>query len=110
MVEQPPTLVGVSDRSQDPGPPAPQHPAPQHPAQVDTAPIIVAGTVLWAVALVVTLVVPALHTGPRAWWPWTAVTGLVLGGIGLLYVLRGRGSAAGARPTTVRHDRAAGSP
>ena len=64
---------------------------------VDSARIVVAGLVAWAVALVVTLVVPALHTGERSWWPWTCVAGLVLGLVGLAYILRGRGNAAGAR-------------
>ena len=31
--------------------------------------IVEAGIVTWAVALVVTLVVPALHEGDRDWWP-----------------------------------------
>ena len=67
------------------------------PAQVDSATIVVAGLVVWAVALVVTLVVPSLHSGARDWWPWTCVTGLALGLAGLVYILRGRGNAAGAR-------------
>jgi hypothetical protein len=50
----------------------------------------------WGLALVVTLVAPGLHTGERAWWPWCAVAGLVLGGIGYAYLRRGRGNAAGA--------------
>lgn len=64
------------------------------PLAVDTVHVIVAGMTLWLVALVVTLVVPALHTGDRDWWPWTCVTGLVLGALGLVYLRRGRGSAA----------------
>jgi hypothetical protein len=67
------------------------------PARIDTAPIVVAGIGCWSVALVVTLLVPALHSGERGWWPWACVSGLVLGLLGLAYVLRGRGSAAGAR-------------
>jgi hypothetical protein len=70
---------------------------PLAPARVDTVQIILAGTAVWAVALVLTLVVPALHRGDRDWWPWTCVAGLVLGLLGLAYVLRGRGNAAGAR-------------
>ncbi len=64
------------------------------PLRVDTPHIIGVGLVLWAVALVLTLVVPALHSGERSWWPWTAVSGLVLGGLGLAYVRRGRGNAS----------------
>jgi hypothetical protein len=71
---------------------------PTQPVAVDTSRIILAGLAFWAVALVVVLTVPELHTGRRDWWPWACVTGLVLGGLGLVYVRRGRGSAVGARP------------
>lgn len=60
---------------------------------VPTQRIIAIGLVLWLVALLVTLVVPALHEGDRSWWPWACVAGLVLGTVGLLYVRRGRGNA-----------------
>ncbi|AXG15220.1 DUF2530 domain-containing protein [Intrasporangium calvum] len=58
--------------------------------------IIEWGVVGWAVALVATLAVPALHAGDRDWWPWACVAGIVLGGIGWLYVRRGRGNAEDA--------------
>lgn len=61
--------------------------------QVPTQRIIAIGLVLWVVAFVVTLVVPALHEGNRSWWPWACVAGFVLGSIGFLYVRRGRGNA-----------------
>jgi len=51
------------------------------------------GIALWGVALVVSLLVPALHQGDRSWWPWTCVTGIVGGGLALLYIRRGRGNA-----------------
>jgi hypothetical protein len=51
---------------------------------------------LWGIALAVALLVPALHQGDRAWWPWTCVAGILGGGLALLYVRRGRGNAAGA--------------
>jgi Protein of unknown function (DUF2530) len=51
---------------------------------------------LWAVALVVTLLVPSLHDGDRSWWPWCCVAGLGLGLIGYAYLRRGRGNAAEA--------------
>jgi membrane protease YdiL (CAAX protease family) len=51
---------------------------------------------LWLVALVVSLLVPALHQGDRSWWPWTCVAGIGGGALALLYVRRGRGNAAGA--------------
>ncbi|KGN36647.1 DUF2530 domain-containing protein [Knoellia subterranea] len=63
---------------------------------VPTQRIITIGLALWAAALVVTLVVPALHSGSRDWWPWACVAGLGLGSVGLLYVRRGRGNASDA--------------
>lgn len=70
-------------------------PQPLQPLSVATGSIIRAGTFIWGLALVVTLVVPSLHSGERDWWPWSCVTGLVLGGLGLVYLRRGRGSAEG---------------
>lgn len=79
-------------------PQAPQSPNEEvlTPVHVPMLKIVEAGVVLWAVALVVTLLVPALHEGPRDWWPWACASGVVLGGIGWLYVRRGRGNAADA--------------
>ena len=68
--------------------------APTEPIDVPTRTIVLVGTAIWAVALVVTLAVPALHTGERSWWPWTCVTGIALGAFALWYVSRGKGSAA----------------
>lgn len=70
--------------------------APVDAPTVSTRTVVVVGTALWAVALVVTLVVPALHTGERSWWPWTCVTGIGLGLFAAWYVRRGRGNAVGA--------------
>lgn len=82
--------------------PTPQQPAdgpveqqPLSPLPIDTARIVLAGTAAWLVALVLTLLVPTLHSGARYWWPWACVTGLVLGLLGLAYLRRGRGNAAG---------------
>ena len=69
--------------------PAPQPIAPVH---VPTQRIVLAGTVGWAVALLVSLVIPALHTGDRAWWPWCAAAGVALGLLGWSLVRRGRGN------------------
>jgi Protein of unknown function (DUF2530) len=80
-----------------PGPASAPRRQPTQPVAVDTWRIILAGLACWAVALVVVLAVPDLHAGRRDWWPWACVTGLILGGLGLVYVRRGRGSAAGAR-------------
>lgn len=66
---------------------------PPRPLAVDTVKVLLAGLAVWAVALVVTLAVPSLHTGDRDWWPWACVAGLVIGTIGVLYLRRGRGNA-----------------
>jgi uncharacterized protein HemX len=86
-----------ADPSARPEPTGPASRQPTQPVAVDTARIVVAGLGCWVVALVVVLAVPALHGGARSWWPWVCVAGLVLGGLGLVYVRRGRGNAAGAR-------------
>ena len=63
--------------------------APTEPLDVPTRTIVVVGTAAWALALVVTLVVPSLHSGERSWWPWTCVTGIALGAFAWWYVGRG---------------------
>jgi hypothetical protein len=80
-----------------PSPPPARPEEPLQPIQVDTVRIVLAGMGGWVLALVVVLAVPALHSGDRSWWPWACVSGLVLGLVGLTYLLRGRGNAAGAR-------------
>ncbi len=70
------------------------------PVAVPMTRIVAIGIGVWAVALVVTLVVPALHEGPRSWWPWCCVAGLLLGLAGYAYVRRGRGNAAEATLTS----------
>jgi hypothetical protein len=70
---------------------------PLEPLPVPMARIVEVGTGLWAVALALVLLVPALHDGERSWWPWCCVAGLVLGLAGYAYVRRGRGNAAEAR-------------
>jgi hypothetical protein len=62
----------------------------------DTARIVEIGMTCWFVALVISVLVPALHQGERSWWPWTCVAGIAFGALALLYVRRGRGNAAGA--------------
>jgi hypothetical protein len=66
------------------------------PLAVSTTRIVLWGELGWVVALVLILAVPALHEGGRDWWPWVPVAGIVLGLLGLSYVRRGRGNAAGA--------------
>ncbi len=58
-----------------------------------TTRVVLWGIAVWAVALVVTLAVPALHAGDRSWWPWSCAAGIVLGFLGYTYVRRGRGNA-----------------
>ncbi|MBK8756924.1 MAG: DUF2530 domain-containing protein [Actinomycetales bacterium] len=67
-------------------------PQPIAPVHVPTQRIVLAGTAGWAVALLVSLVVPALHTGDRDWWPWCAAAGVALGLLGWSLVRRGRGN------------------
>ncbi|MBP6997679.1 MAG: DUF2530 domain-containing protein [Phycicoccus sp.] len=66
------------------------------PLRVPTRRIIIIGQIGWVIALALTLAIPSWHSGDRSWWPWTCVAGLALGGIGYVYVSRGRGNAAGA--------------
>jgi Protein of unknown function (DUF2530) len=72
----------------------PTPPPVLEPLHVDTARVVMIGTGIWMLALLVTLVVPGLHDGSRDWWPWAALSGAVLGLLGLVYVRRGRGNAA----------------
>ena len=80
-----------------PTPSSPAQPRTVEPLGVDVPRVVLAGIVLWALALALTLLVPALHTGRRDWWPWACVAGVVIGALGLAYVRRGRGNAAVAR-------------
>lgn len=78
--------------------------------RVRTDRVVLGGLALWLVALVAILTVPALHSGDRDWWPWACVSGLVLGGLGWVYLRRGRGNAADAEapvhvPDVVRRPR-----
>ncbi|MFV0462430.1 MAG: DUF2530 domain-containing protein [Nostocoides sp.] len=66
------------------------------PLPVSSTGIIRIGIALWAVALALTLALPSLHVGDRSWWPWTCVSGIILGVVGYAYVRRGRGNAADA--------------
>ncbi|MGO0576587.1 DUF2530 domain-containing protein [Ornithinimicrobium panacihumi] len=52
------------------------------------------GLVAWAVVLVVMLAIPALRTGDRDWWIWVPVAAILLGGLGYVYLRRGRGNAS----------------
>lgn len=66
------------------------------PIRVRTIAVVGWGMLAWVIALGVVLAVPELRSGDRDWWPWVPVAALGLGGIGMLYLLRGRGNAAGS--------------
>jgi fatty acid desaturase len=51
------------------------------------------GVLIWLVALVVVLVVPALRSEGREWWLWVPAAGAALGVVGHVYLARGRGNA-----------------
>ena len=73
--------------------PTPTKQAPP-PLQVDTARVVVAGTVLWAIALVI-----LLFLGDRVdrMWTWTCVAAIGLGILGL-GVMRLQGQLPRRRP------------
>lgn len=71
-------------------------PAELEPLKVNSLHIVEVGMAAWLVALVVTLVLPGLHSGDRSWWPWACVAGLGIGVFGWVYIRRGRGNAASA--------------
>ncbi|MDR6906880.1 NAD/NADP transhydrogenase beta subunit [Agromyces sp. 3263] len=57
------------------------------PARADARKAVLAGTVSWLVALVVTLVFRAqLEAADLGWLVWACVTGVVLGLVGLVVV------------------------
>lgn len=66
------------------------------PVKVDVLRVVEIGVAMWVVALVATLVIPALHDNGRGWWPWTCVAGAALGALGWAYLKRGRGNASAA--------------
>jgi cytosine/uracil/thiamine/allantoin permease len=73
--------------------PGPTKQAPP-PLQVDTARVVIAGTVLWVIALVVLLLL-----GDRVdrMWTWTCVAAIALAALGL-WVMRLQGQIRGRRP------------
>ena len=68
------------------------------PLDVDGVGAVALGTVLWAIALIYTLIVrPSLEESGRGWWMWVCLSGFVLGLMGLPYVLRRRAAYRRAR-------------
>ncbi len=78
------------------GPDDPSAPHPPEPVRVPAVLIALGGTAAWLVALVVTLLVPSLHTGDRSWWPWTCAAGVALGLLAAAAIHRGRGNFSSA--------------
>jgi hypothetical protein len=66
------------------------------PVKVDVLRVLEIGIACWVIALVLTLVIPALHGDGRDWWPWTCVSAIIGGAAGWVYVRRGRGNATAA--------------
>lgn len=66
------------------------------PKDVDIVRVLEVGVALWGAALLLSLLVPALHGADRQYWPWVCVAGLVGGGIALLHARRGPGRGPSA--------------
>jgi hypothetical protein len=61
------------------------------PLDTDDRATVIVGIGLWAVALVLALLFSSrLAEQGRSWWAWTALAGIGLGLVGLLYVRRVR--------------------
>lgn len=68
----------------------PRRPDPE-PLEVDEVRIVTIGTVLWAVAAIVTFAVRGrLEDAGHGWWPWTCLAGVGLGLLGIEYCRRRR--------------------
>jgi len=67
------------------------------PLDVDGVRAVGIGTALWAVALLVTLALRGpLEAAGNGWWVWVCVSGVVLGLMGLVYVVRRRNAIRSA--------------
>ena len=68
------------------------------PLDVDGVGAVAAGTLAWAVALIVCLLLhTSLTEAGRGWWIWVCVSGLLLGLAGLWFVRRRRAHYAATR-------------
>jgi ABC-type nickel/cobalt efflux system permease component RcnA len=64
-----------------------ERPAPP-PLEANDQRVTIVGTVAWAVALVVVLVLRAEDSTAPQWWVWTCVAGICMGLFALWYVPR----------------------
>jgi ABC-type nickel/cobalt efflux system permease component RcnA len=70
---------------------APESAEPSEPAQADGVVAVTAGTLAWALALLVTFVLRGrLAQSGAGWWVWTCATGLLFGLFGCWWVRRRR--------------------
>ena len=64
------------------------------PLETDDVLIVAGGTVVWAVAFVVLLVLKAAGTDIHGWWLWMCASGFGLGLIGVRYCVNRRKRSA----------------
>ena len=64
------------------------------PLETDDVRIVAGGTVLWAVAFVVLVVLKAAGSDIHGWWLWMCASGVGLGLIGVRYCLNRRTRAS----------------
>ena len=58
---------------------------------MDEVRVVTVGTVLWAIASIVTFALRArLEAAGHGWWPWTCLAGVGLGLLGIEYCRRRR--------------------
>jgi hypothetical protein len=69
------------------------------PLDVDGVGAVTAGTVLWAVAFVVLLLVGLRFGDANGWWLWVCITGAALGLPGMVYTRRRRAAYRAAGRT-----------
>lgn len=72
----------------------PRRPDPL-PLETDDVPVVVAGTALWALALLALLPFTGrLADDGRLWWLWTCAAGIAVGLFGIRYCRRRRAGRA----------------
>jgi ABC-type nickel/cobalt efflux system permease component RcnA len=87
-------------------------PAPPPPLEANDQLVAGTGTVAWALALIVLLIVRGSLPADARWWIWTCAAGLAMGLFGLWYVprfKRARARAAARRATAQSAPRDSGS-